>query len=314
MLGIACDAEGELYGWDFGGNLWSINKKTGSATLVGPLGIDLSYASDGDFHKSDDILYIATYTSNYESYLYECDEDTGNCNLVGQFKDNVQVTFFAIPWNYYPIADFDWTPELPDPGETILFDGSSSYDPDGNIILYEWDWDNDGVYDESNSIPTTTHVFEDAGLYPITLNVKDEYSANDTKMQIVKVGNGVPEKPVIDGPTRGGIYVYFNYSITPIDPDGEMVYVRWDWGNGDTYPWAGPFVSGEEITESYVWSERGKYIVKAQVKDEYDAESEWGELQVNIPRNKMQQNLFLLRILERFPFIKQIIIFFGGYN
>jgi PKD repeat protein len=316
MIGISFDGEGKLYGWDIGDNLWKINKNTASTDLVGSLGIDLDCAQDGAFHLADDILYLAAYTPDKESYLYECDEDSGNCTLIGQFSENTQVTLFAIPWNYDPDADFIWEPEYPEPGEEILFDASISTDPDDNIILYEWDWDNDGIYDESNNIPTTTHVYDDTGFYHITCQVIDEFSANDTKTKMIKIGNEPPETPVIDGPSRGKPFVYYDFSVTLEDSDGDLVFVRWDWGNGNTYPWDGPYTSGETITESYVWNKFGKYLVKAQVKDEYDAESEWGELEVKIsfPRYKMQHNFLILEIFEQFPFIKHIMSLFGCYN
>jgi hypothetical protein len=314
MIGISFDADGQLYGWGLDDNLYTINKNTAATSLVGSLGIDLSSSQDGAFHLEDDILYLAVYTSDQESYLYECDEDTGACSLVGQFSDNTQVTLFAIPWNYPPDADFIFTPTDPEPGEEIEFDASGSTDLDGNIMLYEWDWDNDGEYDESDPNPRISHIFEDIGYYPVTLNVKDQYSANDTITKIVKVGNIVPETPTIDGPTRGKQFRYYNYTVTLVDPDGDMVYVRWDWGNGNTYPWDGPYESGQQITESYVWNSGGTYIVKAQVKDEYNAESEWGELEVKIPRNTMQQHFLLLELFERYPFFKYIFNFLGWYN
>ncbi len=311
MIGLACDADGVLYGWDLGDNLWTINKKTGLASLVGPLGIDLNYAQDGDFHKVNDILYLAAFTSSQESLLYECDEDSGSCTLVGQFQDNTQVTLFTIPWNYPPSADFNWIPVDPDPGETILFDASISSDPDNNIVLYEWDWDNDGIYDESQTEPTTTHVYEEAGLYNITLQVQDYYNQKDTKTYPVKVGNRPPEKPIIEYYKR--VSVYYWYNLTPIDLDGDTLYVRWDWDDGDISEWSGPYTSGEQISDYHEYK-RGRYTIKAQVKDEFGAESEWGELEVNIPRNHLQQNLVLLRVLERFPLVKQIIGFLGWYN
>jgi len=51
------------------------------------------------------------------------------------------------PWeNYFPenkppIASFTYTPENPVVNQTITFDASSSYDPDGTIASYEWDFD-----------------------------------------------------------------------------------------------------------------------------------------------------------------------------
>ena len=311
MVGISFDMEGILYGWDLGDNLWIIDEQDAETQLVGPLGFDLEYAQDGAFHLEDDILYIAGYTSTLDSFLLECDEDTGSCTLIGQFTENTRITLFAIPWNYPPVADFIFSPMDPEPGEPIDFDASGSTDLDANIVLYEWDWDNDGEYDESNTNPRTMHTFMDAGLYPVTLNVKDVYSANDSKTLMVKVGNVAPDTPEIDGPTTGRPFNYYDYTITAVDPDGDMVYVRWEWGNGNTYPWEGPYESGTEITESYVWNSKGTYIVKAQVKDEYNVEGEWGELEVNIPRSKIHQNLIILELFERFPFIKQIFNFLG---
>lgn len=314
MLGLACDADGVLYGWDDGDNLWIINKMTGSVSLVGSLGIDLNNAQDGDFHKDNDVLYLAAYTSTGDSILYQIDEDSGNCTLIGPFKENTRVTLFAIPWNYAPIADFDWTPSNPDPGESILFDASISTDPDNNIVLYEWDWDNDGVYDESYPIPTVIHTYDVANVYPVTLQVIDEHSLNDTKTLLVKVGNRVPEKPEIIGPHEGRVGGYLTFNVTPVDPDYDEVYIRWDWGDGDPTGWDGPYNTGEVITEYYIWYRKGTLTIKAQLKDEADAESEWGEIEVRIPRNNFQHNLLFLRVLERFQFVKEIISFLGWYN
>ncbi|ENO12476.1 PDK repeat-containing protein [Thermoplasmatales archaeon SCGC AB-539-C06] len=67
--------------------------------------------------------------------------------------------------NQYPVANFTWTPTNPKINEMIAFNASSSYDPDGNITSYEWDWNNDGTYDETQSIPTTTHTWITPGNY-----------------------------------------------------------------------------------------------------------------------------------------------------
>jgi parallel beta-helix repeat protein len=75
--------------------------------------------------------------------------------------------------NQYPVANFNWTPKNPKINEMITFNASSSYDPDGNIANYEWDWNSDGVYDESHTIPATTHTWSVSGSYYVTLKVTD---------------------------------------------------------------------------------------------------------------------------------------------
>jgi PKD repeat protein len=86
-------------------------------------------------------------------------------------------------------ADFTWTPTNPNPGQTITFDASASY-PDCSIALYEWDWNNDGVYEESNAAPTATHSWSQADIYLVILRVTDTGSMTSTKTIPVYVGDG----------------------------------------------------------------------------------------------------------------------------
>ena len=91
MIGIAFDKYGILYGWDIGtDNLWSIDQYTGFACNVGPLGIDINYAQDGDVDLYYDVLYLTAYTT--KGQLYECDKETGKCKLIGDLQDGAQIT------------------------------------------------------------------------------------------------------------------------------------------------------------------------------------------------------------------------------
>ena len=91
MIGMAFDADGTLYGWDLGNDkLWTIDTETGEAYEIGPLGIDLNYAQDGDFHRESDTLYLTAYTTTGQ--LYVCDKETGECELIGNFENDIQIT------------------------------------------------------------------------------------------------------------------------------------------------------------------------------------------------------------------------------
>ncbi len=89
--------------------------------------------------------------------------------------------------NHPPIANFTWTPENPYQNQQINFNASTSQDPDGTITKYEWDWDNDGVYDESHNSPTTTHSWTTPGSYPVTLCLTDDDTATATVTKTVDV-------------------------------------------------------------------------------------------------------------------------------
>ncbi len=98
--------------------------------------------------------------------------------------------------------------------------------------------------------------------------------------------NEQPDTPVIDGPINGKIGVEYEYNFSIFDPEGDMMYIRIDWGDGVPGKWDGPFSSGSVINYTHSWSKVGTYIIKAQAKDIYDYESDWGALTVTIPRTR----------------------------
>ncbi len=91
MIGMSFDSDGILYGWDLGTDcLWTIDTETGEAEEIGPLGIDLNYAQDGNFDRQTDTLYLTAYTSTGQ--LYQCDKETGQCTIIGEFEDGAEIT------------------------------------------------------------------------------------------------------------------------------------------------------------------------------------------------------------------------------
>lgn len=73
---------------------------------------------------------------------------------------------------FSPTADFSVRPAEPHVGETVEFDGSASFDPDGSIQTYEWDLSGDGSVDATGQ--RVEHVYQRAGTYQITLTVTDD--------------------------------------------------------------------------------------------------------------------------------------------
>ncbi len=91
MIGMAYDADGQLYGWELvTDKLWKVDPDEPSAEEVGPLGIAINFAQDGDFHRESDQLYLTAYTTG--GNLYKCDKETGTCELVGGLPNNWECT------------------------------------------------------------------------------------------------------------------------------------------------------------------------------------------------------------------------------
>ncbi len=306
------------------------------------------------------------------------------------------------PWggNLAPFAEFFWIPSLPDPEETIFFNATESIDYDGYITLYQWDWDNDGIFDENYSTPFANYTFEENGYYPITLCVNDNESYNGSTTKTVRVGNyqpvaiddfvevyensennvifvlendydldgdeltiesvtnplngsvvnhgdyviytpnpdfygfdefeytindghngtssanvfitviyfnSRPNKPIIDGPSRANpeIEVYFTFHSTDAEDD-EVKYII-DWGDGtivetDYYP------SCEPLELCHAWAEKVVYIIKAKAIDIWDAESDWGYFELEIPRTKATTDIVWYQwLVERFSMLERLL-------
>lgn len=79
-----------------------------------------------------------------------------------------------------------------DEGSAITFDGSESSDSDvGDSITYEWDLDNDGIFESNGMTVSNTWPDDYSGI--VTLRVTDSFGASDTESTTVTVNNVAPE-------------------------------------------------------------------------------------------------------------------------
>jgi PKD repeat protein len=91
--------------------------------------------------------------------------------------------FTIVAVNLPPTADFVYSPTFPYVGQTVTFDASDSSDPDGTIVSYEWDF-GDG---STGADVLTSHTYESAGIFNVTLTVTDDLGATDTLQQEITV-------------------------------------------------------------------------------------------------------------------------------
>jgi hypothetical protein len=143
-------------------------------------------ASDRQSGKADSFGWMVSLSGN--TALIGTAENLGGADL--DTKVYVFVQSGETQPNQSPTTSFSWTPSNPIPDQTITFDASASNDPDGSITKYEWDWNNDGTYENSYTASTTTHTWSQNGSYPVKLQVTDNSGATNTKTLSVTVGGG----------------------------------------------------------------------------------------------------------------------------
>ena len=129
----------------------------------------------------------------------------------------------------------------------------------------------------------------------VNTNDAGDYDIIDVSLSTLK-----PDAPTITGSTSGSPGTEYEYTFKALDPDRDDLYYYIEWDDGDIEEWDGPHASGAEVKLSHTWSEGGTYTIRAKVKDDYDMESDWGELTVTMPRNRAINRPFL-NFLESHP-------------
>jgi len=97
----------------------------------------------------------------------------------------VSVTLTPEVSNDSPVAGFTYSPQSPVVGDTVQFNASSSYDPDGSIVSYTWSFGDGG----SATGAIVTHAFPSDQTYTVRLTVTDNAGASDTKARSVAVSS-----------------------------------------------------------------------------------------------------------------------------
>jgi len=170
-----------------------------------------------------------------------------------------------------PVAHFTFAPDHPNQGQPVRVDASSSWDPDGEVAMYRWDFDDDGIIDLETTEAVTERAFAESGDYVIRLEVIDD--------------EGVPSYPVdFDaGPlyrpptvsVNGSPVALFSVSCfepretqvvsftdASFDADGLIAAYEWDFGDG---------VTSTEPSPTHAYDVAGAVTVSLTVTDDHGA-------------------------------------------
>lgn len=171
-------------------------------------------------------------------------------------------------------ASFDADPQSGEAPLKVTFDASDSVDPDGNIDRYEWDFNDDGVFDDADG-EIVKHTFEKIGKYTVALRVvstTDEF--NIVEKEIIVEEQAEPQA-IISVVNEPNTYITGTSYIFKADeersPNGKIVKYHWDFGDGSK--------SETTKTVSHVFNTEGTLEVVLTLTDE---EGEEGEISKTI--------------------------------
>jgi PKD repeat protein len=177
--------------------------------------------------------------------------------LVASAPDMTTATISETVVNEPPIAAVGG-PYAGEVGTSVQFDGSGSFDSDGDLLAYEWDF-GDG---NSGTGVTPSHTYSAAGTYTVSLVVSDGQTASPASSTTATISDAVVNEPpvaVIGGPYTGeaGTALQFDGSAS-FDPDGSVQSYSWDFGDGDGGTGANPV---------HTYATAGSYTVSLVVSD-----------------------------------------------
>lgn len=147
-------------------------------------------------------------------------------------------------------------------GQATAFDASSSSDPDGTIVAYEWDLDGDGTYETTGARPAWTYAAP--GTYAVRLRVTDDLGAQAVTTAILRVVDQAPvARVMLPASPQAGVTATFD-ATRSTDADGAISTYEWDLDGNGSYE-----TTGARPAYRYAWA--GTYTVRLRVTDAFGA-------------------------------------------
>jgi hypothetical protein len=224
---------------------------------------------------------LATYLVNAQQADGQWDDTTGNNKVYNALATGWGVLILLkgvaiIP----PVAQICDCGDLEaDLNQDIHLDGSCSYHPDQarSIVSYEWDFDNDGQFDDASGITATiTGGFNSTGYYPVGLRVTDNNPVGMGGPQTDTVVCEVYVHPPCLDPQADANGPYIGTPGNPVqldasgttDPDTDNANLTFECDLDND----GQFDDAVGINPTHTWGSEYTGVIGLKVSDTCDAQ------------------------------------------
>jgi PKD repeat protein len=199
----------------------------------GTRSVEWDFAGDEGFEESGEVVTHTYDLAGEKTFRMRVTDSPGGETATESFTITVSA---PLPTNRPPVAQFRFSPTSPLLGQEVLFE-SLSYDRDGSIASYEWDFDGDG-FDDGNTA-RVAHAFDSTGEQVVRLRVIDDSGApsavaTETVTVSPLLGNRLPVAQFSISDLEPEVGEQIALRSFSYDPDGAVVSQRWDLdGDGD---------------------------------------------------------------------------------
>jgi hypothetical protein len=278
-----------VYDW-FNESVWKLLVRVKEFETVHQ-GSDTMYTIEG----AGNLQYPAVAAYGDKVVILAQTDENGNNDIICLYSDNKFVTFQtsfvanSAEDEIYPDVRFDmdgnfvctyvmgnnlYTLKSEDGGATWIDPGKGQVNSNDDVVVEEY---------------KTSDLCE--------FGIKGMWEETGNEIWIGDVAapsNLPPFTPTITGPTKLKPNRNYDFTFSTTDPDGDDIFYYVDWGDGTFTDWT---ASTGPLTLTHKWTEKDTFTIKCKAKDIYDAESDWGTLDVSTPRSRIS----MLRLLDIFP-------------
>ncbi len=169
------------------------------------------------------------------------------------------------------VPQFTWTPATPSTADTVVFDASTSFDPDnaGNTFTYRWNFTKDTDFDtEYLSSPQIGYQFTTEGENQVIMEIRDQWGLiNQVKVKIwISHANLKPTAAFFVGYEYGNKTTNFYFDAAGTQ-DGEdyidQIKIRWDFESDGV--WDTEYA--KEKTMYHKYTATGKFRARMEAID-----------------------------------------------
>ncbi len=167
--------------------------------------------------------------------------------------------------NKPPVAKLS-CPGSASPGTLVQLDASGSYDPEGQIDQYTFDF-GDGSALVKSATAKVNHTYQKSGTFTVKLTVIDNGGATDTATCLMGV-SATNKPPVAKLVCPGSVALNQTFAADASgssDPDGLIAKYAFDMGDGKTVP------AGTASKANHAYAKAGTYTVTVTVTDDKSA-------------------------------------------
>ncbi|MEZ4433120.1 MAG: PKD domain-containing protein [bacterium] len=148
-------------------------------------------------------------------------------------------------------------------GEQVQLSASGSFDPEGQPLTYEWDFDGDGQYDDAVG-PNAFHTLPDDGVYTIALRVRDAGGKVDLDTARIVVRNVAPRVDGVNTDSPIGEGQRLNVDVQVTDPGADALTFEFDWDGDGVYEELGV----DQPRWDHLYRDDGIFNVGVRVRDD----------------------------------------------